>query len=60
VKEHHNWGDNTLTITLEDKTITLNTFKHVNIKSSQQPKKLDNEFDWEKGFLNKKRKNFTK
>jgi hypothetical protein len=27
---------------------------HVNIKSSQQAKNLDNEFDWEKGFLNKK------
>jgi hypothetical protein len=28
----------------------FSTIKHVNIKSSQQPKNLDNEFDWEEGF----------
>jgi hypothetical protein len=44
VKMHHNWGDNTLIIIYEDKTITFNTIKRVNIKSSQQPKNLDNEF----------------
>jgi hypothetical protein len=31
-KTHHNWGDSTLTITFEDKTITLSIIKHVNIK----------------------------
>jgi hypothetical protein len=29
----------------------FNTIKHVNIKSSQRPKNLDNEFNWEEGFF---------
>lgn len=49
-KSHHNWGDNILTITPEDRTVTLNSIKRVNIKSSQRPKYLDNEFDWDEGF----------
>jgi len=31
IKAHHNWGDNTFTIT----SVTLSTIKLVNIKSSQ-------------------------
>jgi hypothetical protein len=27
--------------------VTLNIIKHMNIKSSQWPKNLDNELDWE-------------
>jgi len=54
VKVHRNWGDNILIIIFEDKTITFNTIKRVNIKSSQQPKKLDNEFHWEEGFFEQK------
>ncbi len=34
-KAHHNWGDNTLTIILENKIVTFSTIKYVNIKSSQ-------------------------
>lgn len=49
-KSHHNWGGNTLIITSEYRMVTLNTIKRVNIKSSQRPKYLDNEFDWDEGF----------
>jgi hypothetical protein len=59
-KTHHNRGDNTFTITFEEKTIMLSIIKCVNIKSSQEPKNLDNEFEWEEGFLNKKKRNYTK
>ncbi len=34
-KAHHNWGDSTLLIILENIRITLNIIKQVNIKSSQ-------------------------
>jgi hypothetical protein len=34
-KAHHNWGDSTLTIILENIIVTLNIIKHMNIKSSQ-------------------------
>ncbi len=50
-KTHHNWGDNTLTISSKNRTVMLSTIKHVNIKSSQWPKNLDNEFDWEEGLF---------
>ncbi len=29
----------------------LSMIKHVNIKLSQRPKNLDNEFDWEEGLF---------
>ncbi len=38
----------------------LSIIKRVNIKSSQEPKNLDNEFEWEEGFLNEKKRNYTK
>jgi hypothetical protein len=49
-KAHHNWGDNTFTITLEIIIVTFSTVKHVNVKSSTQPTNLDNEFDCEEGL----------
>jgi hypothetical protein len=49
-KAHHNWGDNTFIITLEIIIVMFSTIKRLNIKSSTQPKNLDNEFDWEEGL----------
>jgi hypothetical protein len=44
---HYNWGDRTFTIISKNGIVTLSMIQHVNIKSSQQPKNLDKEFDWE-------------
>ncbi len=37
----------------------FSTIKHVNIKSSQRPKILGNEFDWKEGLFEQKRRNYT-
>jgi hypothetical protein len=44
-KAHHNWGDNTFIIPLEIITMMFSTIKCLNVRSSTQPKNLDNEFD---------------
>jgi hypothetical protein len=46
-RAHHNWGDNTLTITSRERNVTLCTIKQMSINSSLWPKNLDDEFDWE-------------
>ncbi len=53
-KVHHNQGNNTFIITSKGIMVMLNTIKRVNIKSSQLPKILDNEFDQEEGFFEQK------
>jgi hypothetical protein len=58
-KAHHNWGDSIITIIFENITIMFSTIKHVNIKSSQKPKNLDNEFDWKEGLFEQKKRNYT-
>ncbi len=47
---HQNWGDNTFIIISKNRIVTLSTIKHVNIKLSQRPKNLDNEFNRERLF----------
>ncbi len=49
-KVRHNWGDSTLIIISKNKIVMFSTIKHVNIKLSQRPKNLDNEFNWEEGL----------
>jgi hypothetical protein len=44
-KVHHNCGDSTLIIILKNRIVTLSIIKHVNIKSSQRPKTLNNELN---------------
>jgi hypothetical protein len=53
-RTHHNWGDNTLIITLEEWNVIVSTIKCVSIKSSQRPKILDIEFDWDEALSKQK------
>ncbi len=50
-RAHHNWGDNTLTMTLGEWTVMLSTIKWININSSLWSKNVDDEFDWEERLL---------
>jgi hypothetical protein len=57
MKVHHNWGDNILTIIFEDKIVMFNIIKHVNIKSSHNPKIWIMNLIGNKCFLNIRRGN---
>lgn len=41
----HYWGNNTLTITLKNREITLSTIKKIKLNPLQQPKHLDDGYD---------------
>jgi hypothetical protein len=51
-KVHHDWGNNTLTIIVATKTLTLSTEKRVMIHPSKRPCNLDDNYDWEEGLTN--------
>jgi hypothetical protein len=51
-KANHNWGDNTLTITTGERTVTVNTSKKIVLKPSERPKYVDDGYDWEKKLTN--------
>ncbi len=50
VKVHHDWGNNTLTIIVDIKTMTLGIKKQVMVHPSQKPCNLDDIYDWEIGL----------
>jgi hypothetical protein len=56
VRAHHDWGNNTLTITSKGREVTLNTIKHVKLSLTQQPKHLDDGYDWEDGLTDQNEK----
>jgi hypothetical protein len=43
----HDWGNNTLIITFGNKEITFSTIKKIKLNPSQQPRHLDDEYDWD-------------
>ncbi len=51
-KANHNWGDNMLTITTGERTVTVNTSKKIVLKPSERPKYVDDGYDWEKKLSN--------
>jgi hypothetical protein len=51
VKAHHDWGNNTLTIIVDIKTMTLSTERWVMVHPSQRPCNLDDYYDWEGGLI---------
>ncbi len=59
-KAHHNWGDNTFTITLEIIIVTFSTVKHVNVKSSTNLQIWTMSLIVKKVYHNKKKKNYIK
>jgi hypothetical protein len=46
-RAHHDWGNNTFTITSKGREVTLNTIKCVKLSPTQQPKHLDDVYDWD-------------
>jgi len=40
-RAHHNWDDNTFTITSRERIVTLSTIKKININSSLWPKNFN-------------------
>jgi hypothetical protein len=51
-RAHHDWGNSTLTITSKGREVTLSTIEHVKLNPTQQPKHLDDGYDWEDGLTN--------
>jgi hypothetical protein len=49
VKAHHDWGNDTFTITTKGKEMTLSIIIHVKISLGQWSKHLDDGYDWEGG-----------
>jgi hypothetical protein len=50
-RAHHDWGNNTLTITSKGREVTLSTINCVKLSPTQQPKPLDDGYDWEDGLI---------
>jgi hypothetical protein len=48
-KGHHDQGNNTLTIIVDTKIVTLSIEKWVMVHPSQRPCNLDDTYDWEGG-----------
>jgi hypothetical protein len=51
-KAHHDWGNKTLTITVDTNTVTLNMEKQIMVHPSQRPCNLDDTYDWEGELTN--------
>jgi hypothetical protein len=51
-KSHHDWGNNTLTIIVDTKTMTLSTKKRILVHPSQIPCNLDEIYDLEGRLTN--------
>jgi hypothetical protein len=49
---HHDWGNNTLTIMVNTKIMTLSIDKRIKVHPSQKPCNLDDTYDWEGGLTN--------
>ncbi len=53
-KVNHNWGDNSFTITIGKRTVTVSTIMKITLKPSERPKYVDDGYDWEEGKSNEK------
>jgi hypothetical protein len=53
-KANHNWGDNTFTIIVGERTMAVSTFKNIPLKPSKRLKYVDDGYNWEKGLWNEK------
>ncbi len=49
-KANHNWGDNILTISTRERTMTVNMIKKIVLKPSEKPKYVNDGYDWEEGL----------
>jgi hypothetical protein len=50
-KIHHDWGNNTLTIMVNTKIMTLSTNKQIMVNPSQKPCNFDDTYDWKGGLI---------